>query len=823
MSTLIQDLRHAARLLRKSPAFTAAALSMLAVGIGANTAIFSVVNAVLLRPLPFPEPDRLVFITREGDVSILDGIDWRAQSQTHEGIALFLRTWALDLSGDGEPERLVGSVVEPEYFQVLRTPPLLGRVLTAEDNRPGAPQMAVLSHAFWTRRFAADRGVIGRPVVLSDVPTTVVGVMPPEFDFLDDGIDVWVSVAAATPQFLAERGTNNFDAIGRLRPAMSVAEARAEMVAISQRLEKAYPDSNRRKIVEPMPLLEFMVGGVRRSLWVLLGAVGLVMLVGSVNLAGLLLARSQARSGEFALRMAMGASTGRVVRQLLAEGLLLGLLGGAAGLLAAAWGREALVAMAPETLLRLREVPIDRNVLLFGLVSSLVSGILMSLVPAWQVARSDAGMHLKGTRTTSGRSRHRALAALVTAELAFACVLLVGGGLLGRTFLRLQGVPLGFDPEGLLTADIVLPESRYGTREPQTQAFTAIVDGARAIPGVASAAYVITPPLSPRGGIGSPILFADKPDQMPVEAPGARVRLVVGDYFGTIGLPIREGRNFDDRDVPEGLPVAIVNERFAREFWPGRSAIGQRVSFRWTREPRWLTIVGISGDLKGTRVTDEDSRTVYAPYLQRNTDWQRWGTIVIKGRAPDVSAERTVVNERGGASPRRAIDPHALVAPLKRAVWAVDPTLTLDQVQTIAERRAVQTGQQRFNALAVAAFAAVALLVALQGIYALLAYAVEERRREIGVRIALGATTRDLLRLVVGRGLRLAAMGLAGGLALALALGHGLRSLLFEVGPTDPLTFVAVAALLGVTAFLACSIPAWRASRVDPMTALRTE
>ncbi len=801
MSTLVQDLRHAARLLRKSPAFTVAALAMLAVGIGANTAIFSVVNAVLLRPLPFPEPDRLVFITREGDVSILDGIDWRAQSRTHEGIALFLRSWAFDLSGEGEPERLQGAVVEPQYFQVLRTPPLLGRVLAAEDNQPGAPQVAVLSHAFWTQRFASDPGVVGRAVVLSDVPTTIVGVMPPEFDFLDDGVDLWVPVAAATPQFLGERGTNNFDAIGRLRAGVTVEEARAEMVAISQRLEKAYPDTNRRKIVEPLPLLEFMVGGVRRSLWVLLAAVGLVMLVGSVNLAGLLLARSQARSGEFALRMAVGASVGRVVRQLLAEGLLLGLLGGAVGLLVATWAREALVMAAPETLLRLREVPIDRNVLLFGLVSALVSGVLLSLVPAWQVARSDAGGYLKGTRTTSGQARHRALGALVAAELAFACVLLVGGGLLGRTFLRLQGVPLGFDPEGLLTADIVLPESRYGAIGAQTAAFKGIVEGARAMPGVASVAYVITPPLSPRGGIGSPILFQQPPDQMPVEAPGARVRLVYGDYFGTIGLPLREGRGFDARDEQGGLPVAVVNERFARDFWPGRSPIGQQVSFRWTREPRWLTIVGVVGDLKGTRVTEDDPRTIYAPYVQRNTEWQRWGTIVVKGK----------------------VSPHALIVPLKQAVWAVDPTLTLDQVQTIDERIAVQTGQQRFNALAVACFAAVALLVALQGIYALLAYAVEERRREIGVRIALGATTRDLVRLVVGRGLRLAAIGLAAGLVLALALGRGLQSLLFEVGPTDPLTFVAVAALLGATAFVACSIPAWRASRVDPMTALRTE
>jgi putative ABC transport system permease protein len=802
MDVLIQDLRHAARLLRKSPVFTAAALLTMALGIGANTAIFSVVNAVLLRPLPFPEPDRLVFITREGDVSILDGIDWRAQSRTHEEIALFLRSWAFDLSGDGEPERLRGSVVEPDYFRVLRMPPLLGRVLGPEDNRPGVAQVAVLSEGFWTRRFGGDRSVLGRTVVLSDVPTTIVGVMPAAFDLLDDQIDLWVPVASATPAFLGERGTNNFDAIGRLRPGVTVEEGRAEMVAISQRLEQAYPDSNRRKIVEPMALLEFLVGDVRRSLWVLLAAVGVVMLVGSVNLAGLLLARSSARGGEFALRTAVGASAGRLVRQLLAEGLLLAALGGAAGVLAAAWGRELLVAAAPETLVRLRDVPLDAQVLGFGLASSLLAGILLSLVPAVQVLRSDAGGFLKGAgKSTAAAGRHRALAGLVTAELAFACVLLVGGGLLGRTFLRLQRVPLGFDGQGVLTADVVLPESRYASRALQTQAFGGMLERASAIPGVASAAYVITPPLSPRGGIGSPILFGEPPDQMPMVDPGARVRLVYGDYFATLGLPIVRGRSFTPDDHAGATRVAIVNERFAREFWPGKSPLGQRLSFKWEKEPRWMTIVGVSGNVKGTRLTDADPRTVYTPYVQRSTDWQRWGTLVLRG----------------------TVDPHTLVRPLKQAVWSVDPTLTLDQVQTIEERRALQTAQQRFNALAVAAFAAVALLVALQGIYALLAYAVEERRREFGVRIALGATTADVLRLVLRRGLLLTGAGLLAGLLLAVALGRTLGSLLFEVGPRDPATFAAVAAMLGLTALLACALPAWRAARVDPITALRTE
>jgi predicted permease len=802
MDTLGQDARHALRLLRKSPGFTTAAVLTLAVGIGVSTAIFSVVNAVLLRPLPFDAPDRLVFITREGDVSVPDGIDWRAESRTHQEIALFLRGWAFDLTGDGEPERLNGSVVEPDYFRVLGTPPLLGRPIQPADNLPGAPQVAVLSHAFWTRRFAADPSVVGRGIVLSDVPTTIVGVMPAAFDFLGDELDLWVPVAPAVPRFLEERGTNNFDAIGRLRPGVSVEAARAEMVAISERLEKQYPRSNRGKIVEPMPMQEFMVGAVRRSLWVLQGAVALVMLVGSVNLAGLLLARASARAGEFALRTAIGASRGRLLRQLLVEGVLLALLGGGVGLLAAVWGREALVAAAPETLVRLREVPLDGRVLLFGLAAALVAGVLMSLAPALQVWRADPGSFLKGAgKATGGASRHRLLGGLVVAELACACVLLVGGGLLGRTFARLQNLSLGFESQGLLTAEVVLPESRYGTRETQTQAFAQMVERASALPGVASAAYVITPPLSPRGGIGSPLKFATPPDQMRTDNPGARVRLVHGDYFGTLRLPIREGRALAATDGDGALPVAVVNERLAREFWPGRSPIGERLSFGWTDEPRWMTIVGVAGDLKGTQVTAQDSLTVYAPYVQRVTDWQRWGTLVVRTR----------------------VEPHTLARPLKEAVWSVDPTLTPDQVVTVEDRRAEQTAQQRFNALALVSFAAVALLVALQGVYALLAYAVEERRREIGVRMALGATGGDVLRLVLGRGLRLAALGLAGGLALAFGLGRTLDSLLFGVAPTDALTFLAAASLLGVTALVACTLPAWRASRVDPIAVLRSE
>jgi putative ABC transport system permease protein len=793
------ELRHALRRFAANPAVSVAAVLTLALGVGVNTAVFSVVNGVLLRPLPFPEPERLAFITREGDVSIPDGVDWRAQSTAFEEIALFQRSWAFDLSGAGEPERLNGAVVEPDYFRVLRAAPRLGRVISDEDNRLGGPLVVVLSHGFWQRRFGGDQAVVGRSIVLSDVPATVVGVMHQDFDFLGDGVDLWAPVGPATPWALAERGTNNFDAMGRLRTSVSFEQARTDMLAISQRLAAQYPDTNRRKIVEPLPMLDFMVAGARRSLLVLLGAVGLLMLAGSVNLAGLLLARSSARQDEFAVRVAIGAGRWRILRQLLAEGLMLALVGGALGLLAAAWGRELLLALAPDTLPRAREVVLDARVLSFGLAVSLGAGLVVSLIPAFQVLRSDPAAYLKHSgRATPSAARHRALGALVVCELALAFVLLVGAGLLGRTFVHLQRVDLGFDPGNLLSAELVLPESRYAKAEAQTQAFREVVDRANAIPGVVSAAYVITPPLEPRGGIGSPILFATPPDRLPVEAPGARVRLVHGEFFSTLRLPLREGRILAPSD-DEGALVAVVNERFARDFWPGRSPLGERISFRWTESPRWMTIVGVVADIKSTTVDAADVRAVYVPYVQRGTDWQRWGTLVLRTRSA----------------------PETFVRPLKDAVSAVDPTLALAEVRTIEERRWAQTAQQRFTAAAIAVFAAAALLVALQGVYALLAFVVEERRREIGIRMALGARARDLIGLVARRGLALTALGLAIGGALGLALGRFVEALLYEVEPGDPATFVAVAALLTAAALVACGLPAQRARRVDPMTALR--
>jgi putative ABC transport system permease protein len=803
---MLGDLRLAARTLARRPGFTAAAVLTLAVGLGANTALFGVVSGVLLQPLPFPEPERLSFITREGDVSIPDAVDWRRESRSFEAVSLFLRGWAFDLSGDGEPERLRGSVVEPQFFDVLRTPPLLGRVLRDEDNRAGGPRVAVIGEGLWKRRFGGDPGVLGRKVTLSDHPTEIVGVMPHRFDFLDDGVDLWVPVAVETPWAMEERGTNNFDAIGRLRPGVALAAAREEMVAISTRLAELYPKTNAGKIVEPLPLLEFMTGRVARSLWVLLGAVGLLVLLATVNLSSLLLARSTSRQGEFAVRRALGAGQGRVLRQVLAEGLVIAALGGALGVLLALWSKDLLLLVAPVTLPRTENIAIDLPALAFAFLLSLAVGLGMSLLPARSLLREDPAAHLQGAGKGLAGTRHRSLGLLVASEVALAFLLLFGSGLLLRTFDRLLRVPLGFDPDRVLAASLVLPESRYAQKEPQTAAFRAIVEAVSAVPGVETAATVIGSPLQPGTGVGGTVAVLGRPPEPDGQRRGARVRPVQGDYFRALRLPVLEGRSFDARDDESGERVAIVNQRFARDFFPGQNPLGQRIAFPDHGEkpgdpPTWMTIVGVCADVKSYTLEEPDSRTVYLPYAQRTATWQRFGDLVVRAHG----------------------DPAALLGAVRQAVRTVDPTLPLAEVTTLEARLSGLAAQPRFNALALASFAALAVYLALQGLFAILSFTVEERRREIGLRMALGASRRDILGLVVGKGLALTTLGLCAGLGLALALGRFLAGLLYEVKSTDPAVLAAAAMGFALVAVLASGLPALRAARTDPMQALRTE
>lgn len=803
MTGLMNDVRVTWRRLLKTPGFTLGAVLTLALGIGASTAVFAVVSGVLLRPLPFPDAERLVFITREGDVGIPDGVDWRKDSRTLEEIALFLRSWAIDLNGTGEPVRLNGSVAEPDLFRVFQATPLLGRFYGAEDNRAGAPSVAVISEGLWKRQFGSDPSVVGREVSLSDIKTTIIGIAPEELDFLRDDVDLWVP-PPFIPWAFENRGSNNFDAIGRLRAGVTVEESVAEMAAISRRLETTYPDTNRGKIVAPISMLEFMVGSARRALLVLLFGVGIVVLASSVNLATSLLARSAGRREEYAVRMALGGGQRAIARHAVLEGLMLSTLGGASGALMAVLARDGLMAIVGGSVPRAWAISLDGQVLGFSMLASLVAGVLMAALPAFQVLRGDVAPYLRTAGRGGAGGSRQIMDGIVGFEVALAVLLLVGAGLLLRTFERLQAVPLGFNPDRIQMAAITLPESRYLDKIPeQISVFRQVLDHVKTANGIENAAYVLTPPLDPRGGAGGGLRFATRPEAMPVENVGARARMVMGDYFGTIGTAITSGRAFGPEDREGTMPVAIINERFAREFWPTKSPIGAQVAWvGWTQGPPvWMTIVGVSRDIKGATLQGRDFRTLYAPYEQHIAGWQRWGSIVVRTKMTQ-DAFGDVVKEG-----------------LRRA----DPTVPLGRLETLESRRDAMLGPQRLNAIAIGLFALIAFVVAFQGIYAILARAVGDQRRELGIRLALGATPGNLLNLVMRRGLKLTLAGLLLGVFASILLGRALESLLFEVRAFDPVTFVAVSAVVGLAAILSSYLPGRDASLTEPATALRQE
>ncbi|HQZ19175.1 MAG TPA: ABC transporter permease, partial [Vicinamibacteria bacterium] len=570
------------------------------------------------------------------------------------------------------------------------------------------------------------------------------------------------------------RGSNNFDAVGRLRAGVTVEESVTEMVAISRRLEAAYPDTNRQKIVQPISLLEFMVGSARRALLVLLAGVGIVVLASSVNLATALLARSAGRREEYAVRLSLGGGRNAIARHAVLEGLMLSVFGGAVGAMIAVLAREALLSVIGTSVPRAWAITLDGPVLGFAVLASVATGCVMAALPALEVARGDLAHYLRaGGRGGSPSASRRLMDSVVGFEVALAVLLLIGAGLLLRTFDRLQSVRLGFDPERIQMAAITLPESRYLDKIPeQTAAFRQVLDYVAAANGIESASYVLTPPLDPRGGAGGGVVFATPPEAMPVQSPGARARLVMGDYFDTLGTKIVEGRAFGPADREGTQPVAIINERFAREFWPTRSPIGAQIAWNgWTKGPPvWMTVVGVAQDIKGATLQARDFRTLYAPYAQHIAGWQRWGTIVARTRMGQAAFGDVV----------------------KEGLRLADPSVPLGQVESLQERRDAMLGPQRLNAVAIGLFAFIAFVVAFQGIHAILARAVNDRRREMGIRLVLGADPKALLRDVMERGLKLTLVGLLFGVLASILLGRALQALLFEVQAQDPATFAAV-------------------------------
>jgi predicted permease len=813
LDDLGQDLRFAARSLGKSPLFTVVAVATLALGIGANSAIFSVVDAVLLRPLAYGDPDRLMTvlhdapslparIRRQGPVSPADYLDWKAQNQVFEHLAAAqagagIGSLTMVLTGRGTPEELAPMSVTAEMFQVLAVGPLLGRSIGPGDDQPGAPRTVVLSHALWQRRFGGDRSILGQSIVLDGVARTVIGVMPPGFRFAPfwyTSAELWLPLVIAEPGHdrTTDRDGRSLRVLGRLRPGVTRAQAQAEMDRIWHHLEQQYPATDSHLTVTVDPLKDKVVGNVRRPLLVLLAAVALVLLIGCANVANLLLARGTARRKELGLRTALGASRGRLVRQLIVESLLLAFLGGALGVLLAQWGIDLLLAVGPRDLPRREGIHLDRAVLTFTLVLSLATGVVFGLVPALHTSASALGEALKeGSRaSTEGLRRNRLRNLLVVSEVSLALMLLIGAGLLIKSFRRLQAVDPGFDPHHLMGLGVPAPADP-ARRE---AFFDAVLARLSAVPGVSAASAINHLPID--GDLWTESYVVDgRPPPRPGDEPGAVYRTMRPGYLATMGIALARGRDFSDFDRRDAPPVVIVNEALARDAFPGEEAVGRRL--RIGEVPH--EIVGVTADA-------------------RQKDWAESPIpeMYLADRQHPARGYLTVVVRTTG-------DPGPLRTRLQREVTALDSNLPAPRIVTMEEAITTALWQPRFNLLLLNAFAALALLLSAVGIYGVMAYSVSRRTREIGIRVALGATAGQVHRLVAGQGLLLTAAGVALGLVGALAATRLMSTLLFGVGATDPTTFLVVPVLLLGVGLVACYLPARRATRVDPVIALHHE
>ncbi|HEX7315759.1 MAG TPA: ABC transporter permease [Pyrinomonadaceae bacterium] len=802
MKTLWQDLRFGARMLRKRPGFTAVALLTLALGIGANTAIFSVVNAVLLRPLPYRNAERLVWVsgnvrggTNRASVSPPDYVDYRAQNTVFEEFAASTSVpFPVNLTGAGEPERLTGSRVTANYFRAFGVEPALGRAFGADEERAGPAPVAVLSDGLWRRRFGGDPSVVGKTLTLDGKAVAVVGIAPPEFQY-PAGAELWLPLDFDDPE-MKIRAAHFLRPIGLLKPGVTIEQAKAETDLIARRLEEQYPESNERWSLNLVPLHEQVVGGVRTSLWVLLGAVGFVLLIACANVSNLMLARAAARRRELALRTALGASRWRVVRQQLTENLLLALVGGALGLLVAAWGVDLLAALGAGDIPRSREIGVDGRVLAFTAALSVLTGLAFGLLPALRASRTDLNEVLKDAgRGTSGPGRGRVRGALVVSEIALSLVLLAGAGLLVKSLVSLLNVNPGFDPANVLTLRINLARARYTKPEQAAAFFGDLQRRVAGLPGVEAAGMISELPLS---GQPNDMYFyvAGRPPRTADQKVTADYRRVNQDYFRAMRIPVLRGRDFTEQEATGSAQVVVINETLARNFFPNEDPLGRRLVIDFGKQEEF-EVVGVVGDVLHRSLDGGVYQMMYTPTLR-------------------IGGSNLVVRTSSA-------DPLALAAAVRGEVAAVDRDQPVSTVRTMEEVVSGSVAQQRFRTLLLAVFAGVALLLAGVGIYGVIAYSVTQRTHEIGIRMALGAGAADILKMVVRQGMALALAGVAVGLLAAFALTRLLSSLLFGVTATDAVTLAAVSLLIVAVALLACFIPARRATKVSPTVALRYE
>ena len=818
MTQLFQDFRYAVRLLLRTPGFTLLAALTLALGIGANAAIFSVINAVLLAPLPYQAPERLAIVYSQFPamdfnrfwVSAPEFLELRAASKSFEALGAYTAGSA-NITGGEEPVRVKVARASAGLFPALGVPPELGRVYTGREDLPNMEQMVVLSHELWQRVFAGERNVLGQRIQVDGVDRTVIGVMPAGFDVAEERVEAWVPLAL-DPASPGNRGGHYLYLVGKLAPGVTLEQARTDIAGLVQRWNTEMPDTHSLSPDEhPLviqPLLDDLVGSVRSKMWLLMGAVGLVLLIACANVANLLLARAEARQKEIAVRTALGAQRGRLLRQFLTESVVLSLFGGAFGLLLAFWGVRAIVATNPESLPRVREIGIDGPVLLFTLGVSLLTGVLFGLAPALHARASVMFAALKegGQRATAGARRQFLRRALVVAEVALAATLVIVGGLLIRSFWLLQQVDPGFDSKNVLTFQIALPDARY-PEEPQVVAFyQRLVDRLRALPGVESAAAAWGLPPK-RDILANDTEFEGVPE--PPNGPVHNVdywQFVTHDYLETLKIPVVKGRGFETSDAAGTPGVVLVNETTAKLFWPNQDPLGRRLRAVAPPgvTPPWLQVVGVVKDVKQAGLEAETGTEVY----------------FLQPQMPETL---------GGASDdmyllvRTAGDPMSLVDEVRREVRALDPSLPLADVRSLDRVVFESVAQPRFITFMALLFAAVALALAAVGTYGVLAYSVEQRTQEIGVRMALGAQARQVLGMVLAQGAGLVAVGLVLGVAMALALQRILSGMLFGVAATDPTIFASVVVLLSAVSLLACWLPARRATRISPLVALRYE
>ena len=802
METLLRDIRYGIRSLLKRPGFTAVALIALALGIGANTAIFSLVNAVLLRPLPFAEPDRLVWMfgnIRNGgnraSVAPLDFLDYRKQNTTFEEFAAqFSFPLALNLTGNGEPERLTGAAVTGNYFQALGVKAAMGRTFQLENETPGRDLVAVLSYGLWQKRFGGDPAIVNKTVTLDGKKVEVIGVMPQGFSF-PNATELWMPINFDVSPGMKQRKAHFMRPIGRLKPGVTLAQAQADTDMVARRLEEQYPDTNTGWNLRLVSLREQLVGNTRPTLLLLFGAVGFVLLIACANVANLLLVRAATREREIALRTALGAGRFRIVRQMITESVLLSLVGGTLGALLAIWGVDLLVTLSGDSIPSTANVRIDATVLAFTFLISLGTGLLFGLAPALRTIKLNLSESLKegGRSGSEGGQRNRTRSALVVLESAVAVVLLIGAGLLIRSLIQLQNTNPGFDANNVLTMRVDLSTQKYDKPEKAANFFTQLETRVVGLPGVENVGFVSELPLSGQPN-DMPFTVEGRPPVAINDAFGADFRRVNQHYFSALRIPLLRGRNFTQQEVQQSARVVVISELLASQVFPNEESLGKRLIMMMDKEP-W-EIVGIVGDIRHRALASQPLAAMYMPTYQ-------------------IGGTNLVIRTKG--------DPANLAAAVRREVQAIDPDQPVAAVKTMDQWLETSVAEPRYRTGLLALFAGLALVLASTGIYGVMSYSVAQRTHEIGVRMALGAGRFDVLRLVVGQGMLLVVIGVGLGLAGAFALTRVMATLLFGVTAKDPVTFVAVATLLTLVAFVACYIPARRATKVDPLVALRYE